>query len=293
MLKQKIWVWIDPTNFCNLACKLCYTKSGHGKDYLSIEDFQIIVDKLTNSMNIEVEMLHLNWKGEPFLNTRILDFIKYLNEIQVKFPVHIHTNGTILSKKLIESLCYLEFDIDFTMFFSLDGGSKELHEVNRGVDTFDKTIENLNFILGLPKSFKVGIYEIIIEDSNNSIYNVVKGKIDYHRRVYPIYPDVEEVNFFKKINISNKNLVNIENLDNFTVPEGACLFAGNTIAISPLGMVSVCLISNSREGYLGNIFTQSLEDIVLNANNFKKKLILEGRKNLSHCQYCMKPAVNF
>lgn len=292
MLKQKIWVWIDPTNFCNLSCKLCYTRNGHGKDYLSIDSFQKIINNILLSDIIEVEMLHLNWKGEPFLNAKILDFIMFLNNLEVKFPVHIHTNGTILNKNIIEALTKITFNIDFTIFFSLDGGTRELHEINRGVNTFDKTISNLNYLLRFSRTFKVGIYEIIIKERNDEIYNNIEGEIDYHRRVYPIYPDVEEVNFFKEIKISNKKLINIENLDNFTVPDGVCLFAGNTIAISPLGTVSVCLMSNNNEGIIGNIFNQPIEEIVSKANIFKNRLIVEGRKNVSHCQNCMKPAVN-
>jgi hypothetical protein len=44
--KRQLWLWIDPTRRCNLACKLCYTKQSHAREDLSPEDFELIRSEL-------------------------------------------------------------------------------------------------------------------------------------------------------------------------------------------------------------------------------------------------------
>jgi hypothetical protein len=51
---QPIWVWIDPTDRCNLKCRDCYTKAAHNVNNLSPADFDVILSKLRVSEMIDV-----------------------------------------------------------------------------------------------------------------------------------------------------------------------------------------------------------------------------------------------
>src|SRR3546814_1310827 len=50
-----IWLWIDPTSRCNLACRLCYTKFSHGKLDLEPSQLEETLGRLAASDTLEVK----------------------------------------------------------------------------------------------------------------------------------------------------------------------------------------------------------------------------------------------
>ena len=60
-----VWLWLDPTTRCNLACRLCYTKLSHGKDDMTPKDLRRMLCDLRDSASVDVQTIHLNWRGEP------------------------------------------------------------------------------------------------------------------------------------------------------------------------------------------------------------------------------------
>src|SRR3546814_13873951 len=70
-----IWLWIDPTSRCNLACRLCYTKFSHGKLDLEPSQREETLGRLAASDTLEVKGIHLNWRGEPLMNPRFNELL--------------------------------------------------------------------------------------------------------------------------------------------------------------------------------------------------------------------------
>lgn len=287
--KKKIWLWIDPTNFCNLNCKLCYTKLSHGNSFLGLTEFITIINKLLDSNLIEIQILHLNWRGEPFANAFTVDFIEYLNTIKFTFPVHLHTNGTLLGSKTIDRLLKIDFNYDFNFYFSIDGGSPENHEKNRGENTFYQSVKNLNTLLKHQRSFKVGVYEIKLDSEVGSILSFLDKHPDEYISVRPLYPNFEEYSFYNNHGetVFDNYSVNIEG-GGFFKPNLPCVFAGNSFSISPTGDVQICLVSHSNEGVIGNIFIDSVNKLIEKAELFRNKILNSGRSGLNHCRNCMK-----
>jgi len=102
---------IKPMTGCNLNCIYCSVGEGiHSqktdfvieKDYL-VQEFQ----KLMSFVQKPVEA-HIGTHGEPFLYGDIIPLIRDLHALKSVHTVSLDTNGTLLSKKLIDQLTGLK-----------------------------------------------------------------------------------------------------------------------------------------------------------------------------------------
>ena len=118
-LKKPISVFWEPTEYCNLQCKHCYTNSGPNKSLeIKFSKAQKIVDQLYEEGIYSIGL----GGGEPLTLPFLCDLIKYINSKGMQ--ISISTNGLLLSdiylRKLKEAgLKILQVSID---------GLKETHE---------------------------------------------------------------------------------------------------------------------------------------------------------------------
>ena len=71
-----VWLWIDPTNRCNLACTLCYTKFSHGRQDMDPARLEDVLSRMVAAPSIEVKGIHLNWRGEPLMHPRFAQLLE-------------------------------------------------------------------------------------------------------------------------------------------------------------------------------------------------------------------------
>jgi len=100
---------IRPITGCNLNCIYCSVDEGVPskrkidfvieKDYL-VEELKKLID-FKDTSNIEVL---INSQGEPLLYADLADLIKDINKIKAVKLISIDTNGTLLTKNLIDKL---------------------------------------------------------------------------------------------------------------------------------------------------------------------------------------------
>ena len=144
-LKEKkvipLCIDIEVASICDLACPFCY------REFIVTPD-KIINDKLCyriidQASDLGVPSIKFNWRGEPLLNPKIYDYIKYAKKKGILETI-INTNATNLtetnSKKLID--CGLDL-----MIYSFDGGTKKTYEKMRPgrfkKNTFEKVYLNI------------------------------------------------------------------------------------------------------------------------------------------------------
>lgn len=123
---------VEPTNRCNFRCPLCGRGAGkltRAEGDLSLERFRQIIDDAQG-----LKMLFLWNQGEPLLNRKLDEFIKYAKSKSI-FCV-VSTNGSLLErdgKKLLDA------GLD-ELIVSLDGASAETFSRYRQGGDFDKII---------------------------------------------------------------------------------------------------------------------------------------------------------
>ncbi|MBL7056567.1 radical SAM protein [Candidatus Woesearchaeota archaeon] len=100
---------IKPLTSCNLGCIFCSVDEGPTsrrkmdfvveKDYI-FQEFK----KLVEFKNVEGIDAHINSQGEPLLYADIVPLVKDIAKIKQVSMISIDTNGTLLSKKMVDDL---------------------------------------------------------------------------------------------------------------------------------------------------------------------------------------------
>lgn len=260
-------VYIEILNYCNLNCKFC-EKTKKEKRIMNIEEFSKIISEVKKY----TEYIYLHVQGEPLLHPNLKEFLEIAYQNNIK--VNMTTNVTLL-----------EQNIDLLI------NSKSLRQINLSLQAL-QTLPN-----------KEKYYDSIIKliKNNTEIYLSLRfwGNFDNQ--------DVlEEIAYFtKKLNKSidlketNKLMPRVffsldeefkwPNLnDPFNTETGHCK-AITQLGILSDGTVIPCCLDKDGIIDLGNIYEQSLDDIINSnryqsfLNNFRKGIITE--ELCKHCTF--------
>ncbi len=128
---------IKTNNGCNLDCVYCSISEGLSstkhdfvveKDYL-VEELQKLLDFVEESVEI-----HIGVQGEPFLYGDMENLIEDLQQIEQVHTISIDTNGTLLSKTIIDRLAHCN---KLQLNLSLDALDKEKAQKIAGVKSYN------------------------------------------------------------------------------------------------------------------------------------------------------------
>ena len=276
---KEVWIWLDPTRWCNLQCVYCYARDSHlhGRQNLTLVTLERIVVKL-QSRDIVIRNLNLNWRGEPLVNTQFPSILSYTLKALPHVPIEWHTNG-ILLKRMSREIAQASIRTH-RAFVSIDGGTEESHDRNRGRGTFRKTLDGLRALLNATEELpiEVGIYQLdfgLEESDYDSEYLELCSRCARVIKVLPVGPDHGGSGW---------------GAENREAPtrQGACFWAGNGLCIDPDGNVSICVLSNKQSGIVGNIVVEQLGLILDRIANWRKTMNDDGRAAITHCKGCKK-----
>lgn len=132
---------IEIAAVCDLACPHCYRASYATPDKVIADElFYSLIDEC---VRLGVPSIKLNWRGEPLLHPRVIEFIRYAKDAGI-LDVIINTNATRLSDEMALEL--IEAGLDF-LIISFDGTSAQSYEKNRparvGENKFDTILRNI------------------------------------------------------------------------------------------------------------------------------------------------------
>ena len=139
---------------CNLACPYCYEEPFRHKQYMSDEiaeqAVRFLSARLADGLDLEVDF----YGGEPLLSVPLLKRIAgQLGETTARygrrFSFFLFTNGTLLSRKLVEELVPLGLT---GALITIDG-PREIHDHQRpfvsGKGSFDRIVANARDVCDL------------------------------------------------------------------------------------------------------------------------------------------------
>lgn len=136
------WVGFTTTTFCNLKCPQCQT---HGTEEVrAVYNSQHWDHDLTLKVAAETlpaaDGFCLTLTGEPLATPYFLDLIAKLRPYGAK--MHLTTNGSLMSKKMLIQLLPLVSAIDI----SIDGGTKDVVETIRSGINFNKLVNRIRVL---------------------------------------------------------------------------------------------------------------------------------------------------
>lgn len=138
-------IWIEPTNACNLECKICPQSSGDlpRKGMMDISLMHKIASELRSIRPLLVT-LHLS--GEPLLHPEIAALVKILKKEDL--AVTFSTNAMLLTREKCEELIDAGLD-DIRIDFAAD---KTKYEDIRRKAVWDVAYNNILTLLKIKKS---------------------------------------------------------------------------------------------------------------------------------------------
>ena len=163
---------IELASICDLGCPHCY------RDYIMTPDkimkeelYYKIIDKISE---LGVPSIKLNWRGEPLLHPKIIEFITYAKKKGI-LEILINTNSTKLDSKMSEKIILSGLD---QIIFSFDGGTKKTYEKMRPgrfkFNSFEEIYENIKNFSYIKKRMKKTfptskIQMVLTKDTRNEI----------------------------------------------------------------------------------------------------------------------------
>ncbi len=133
-----IHIIIEPTTFCPLKCRMCKReKYVASPSHMSFEGFKRIFDQ------IRPLRLTLSGLGESLVNPALVDMIRYANEsgAAVSTTTSLALSGINMEQLVMSGLKRLKV--------SLDAADSETYEKIRGLDLFDRVVDNIRTIVAL------------------------------------------------------------------------------------------------------------------------------------------------
>lgn len=155
---HRLWVY---TNFhCNLACDYCCVESSPtaAPRVIDVDQFRRLMDEASGA---GVEELYLTG-GEPFM---LLDLDERLAAATAILPTTVLTNAMVWSGERRRRLEALPRE-GLTLQISLDAATPELHDLHRGVGSFDRAIAGIRLAMEL--GFRVRIAATLGRDSTDA-----------------------------------------------------------------------------------------------------------------------------
>jgi len=149
-------LWLNTGTLCNLECQNCYIESGPKNDrllYLTKDDVLPYIKEI-KEQSLPVNLIGITG-GEPFLNPHIINIIDTI--LRAGHKVLILTNAYKVISRWDKKLLTLNelFPEKLFLRVSLDHFTKEIHEKERGLNTFFPTLENIKWLIN--KGFNISI----------------------------------------------------------------------------------------------------------------------------------------
>ena len=142
-------LWINTGTLCNIACVNCYIESTPTNDrlvYIRADEAAAYLDEIEEHGLGTREIGFTG--GEPFMNPDMLAMLD--DALSRGFEVLVLTNAMqpMQRPKIREGLARLveTYGTKLTIRVSLDHYTRELHEAERGENTWDKAIEGLDWL---------------------------------------------------------------------------------------------------------------------------------------------------
>ena len=133
---------IDTTNICQLKCPLCHTGLGNINRDKGVMHFDLYKRTIDQIKDYALWLTLYSW-GEPFLNPRIPDFIRYAHERNIATITSSNLNKP-LTAEMADSVIKAGLDV---MIISLDGTTEDVYQQYRVGGQLDRVIENMKLLV--------------------------------------------------------------------------------------------------------------------------------------------------
>jgi MoaA/NifB/PqqE/SkfB family radical SAM enzyme len=283
-LKFPKFFQIETTRLCNARCTFCgIDKWDKSTPMMDDKLFQKIVDEMSNFSDW-IEFVAVQRAGEPLIDQKIVQRVKAFKDIGIK-RVSISTNASLLSDAKIRGLLGAGLN---EIMLSIDSIDKDKYEEYRVNLKYDKVIANIR------NAFKVRNEvnpNVIIRVRGVSFYNMhIADQRAEVQRWEDFWDEIKGPHdrIYMKAAHSWGNQVDVEGGEPFYLTYHPCVLPWSTLHVTAMGIVPLCPHDFDGKANLGDINTQSIQEVWQGmAWNKIRQLHETGKRNeVSFCQGC-------
>lgn len=264
---------IEAASSCQMRCPMCYTT--HMPDELKgVMKWDAYVKIVDECAARNVYSIKLSWRGEPLLNKRIVDMVRYAKEKGIK-EVAFLSNGELLTPQMAEAL--VDAGLDW-LSISADGVHDVYNEI-RAPAVFEETIAKVRYMREYRDSKKLTkpllrVQSILSAVQNNAteFYAAWEGVVD-------------------RINIIADHIRDFESHELEYDAYYVCSKPWNRLNVAFDGRVHQCGADYSAKTIVGDATKESLHSIWHGEGNrkvreaFRKHTYLDDLPACRNCSY--------
>lgn len=264
-------IYIEITNICNLNCSFC-SKDNRIKESISLTNMEELLKKI----NDYTDYVYLHVKGEPLLHPKLKEILDLCEKYHKK--VNITTNATLLKTK--ETI--LSHPAIRQINLSVHSENQEKNYLEEIFEVTDKLKE---------KNIVYRFWTMNDNNLNKKSTELVEKIINY----YKLSPEiVEKIKTDNNIKINSNTYVNKANQfvwpninNDYYNDKGYCYALKDQLAILVDGTVAPCCLDSDGIINLGNIYSNTLEDIINSSRYQKMRSGFCNRKVTEElCKHC-------
>ena len=280
---------VDPADSCNFKCKFCPSGDralmknvGRPFKNMDFELYKKIIDDICE-FEKPIKVLRLYKDGEPLLNPRFAEMVKYAKEKKCSERIDTTTNASLLNpKKNFEII-----DAGLTRInISIEGvNEKQYLEFSNYKINFDKFVENIRHLYENKKDCEMIIKingDTISDDDKKKFYEIFGDIADgvYIEHIMSCWPEFElrgfEVN--QDFGIYGQKIKEVQ----------VCPYVFYSFSINSDGSASACFLDWSRKLIIGDAKKESVKDIWNGEKllNYQKMFLMKKRKEHPICCNC-------
>lgn len=252
-------VYIEITNVCNLSCNFC-PKTKRKYKFMEKEEFNHIIKEVKPF----TDHIYFHLMGEPLLNENIECFLMESERNDLK--VNLTTNGTLLNKnvdKLVNAKALRQINISLHSFEANEKTVELKEYINNVTDFIKKARENSDIICAI-RLWNIDSKELKGANGLNS--DILKMLEENLELDFSLGEKLQESN---KVKLKDKVYMNMA--EKFEWPdieiasigeEVFCHGLRNQMGVLVDGTVVPCCLDSEGNINLGNVFKDSLKDIL-------------------------------
>lgn len=284
------WViFVDPSDICNFRCRFCPTgdielmKSvGRPLKTMDFNLYKKIIDGICE-FEKPIKVVRLYKEGEPLMNPRFAEMVKYAKESGCCDKVDTTTNASLLNPK--RNIKIIEAGLD-KINISIEGVNEKQYLDLCGVKIdFNKLVKNITHFYDNRKNCEMFIKingDLISDTDKNKFYEIF-GDITDGIAIEHTMPcwdgfDMKGFKENKKVGIYGQPIREVD----------ICPYVFYSFTINSTGSVSLCSIDWARRLIIGDVKKESVKDVWNGTEllNYQFQFLNKMRKLHKICGSC-------
>jgi len=276
------WViFVDPAMSCNQQCKFCYHSSNNIKGIMQWDLYKKIISDI-HLFESQIKTLRLYAFGEPLLNPKFSDMVKYAKDEQVAENIDTTTNGSLFNPKL--NLSIIEAGIDRINISVIGINAEQYKSFSNYSINFEQYVDNIAHLYHNRNKciifIKINGDVISKEDQQKflEIFTPISNGIGIEHIINCWQlPELDNIKN-KEVGVYGQPLSHVE----------ICPYILYSYCVQFNGEVSACFLDWNRKLIIGDVKEQSLVDIWNSdrMNNLRKLMLRMLRFSHPICKSC-------